>query len=422
MICASAEGHLLPPYVVYKSKEMWNTWTEGGPHGCRYNRTLSGWFDGTCFDDWFAKIVLPNLKKLPGKKALIGDNLSSHLNSNIIELCQANEIKFICLPPNSTHLTQPLDLAFFRPMKGAWRKILLDYKQKTNKSPIPKNDFPKLLKKLMTELETTSSESIQNGFKKSGIYPLDRDQVIDRLPTKESEQDKSIDEVNVSVSESVLDFLHSKRYGEGVAKSSRKKKINVPPGKSVSAEDFPEPSTSTNTENTNKAKRATRKVNIRSKKVIVSSDSESDDPDVPDDVSLYGEFEEEYFTGNDLCEDLEEMKQNDTTEDGNTDHKNKKPEKKVKIGKLKKEEGSYVIFIYEGEYFPGMITEISGSEMKVSSMAMSGPHHYKWPEKPDICWFNDWDIKEVINPPTLLNARETYNIPQMKKWRLKGIK
>jgi len=55
-------------------------------------------------------------------------------------------------------------------------------------------------------------------------------------------------------------------------------------------------------------------------------------------------------------------------------------------------------------------------------MTMSGPHHYKWPEKPDICWFNDCDIKEVLNPPTLVNARGTYDVPEMKKWRLKNKK
>lgn len=30
MFAGNAEGQLLPPYVVYKSKQLWNTWTEHG--------------------------------------------------------------------------------------------------------------------------------------------------------------------------------------------------------------------------------------------------------------------------------------------------------------------------------------------------------------------------------------------------------
>jgi len=124
MISGSASGELLPPYVVYRSNCMWNTWTEGGPKGARYSNTPSGWFDGLTFEEWFISLMLPRLKKLDGKKVLIGDNLSSHISVKVFEECQENNIAFVCFPPNSTHLTQPLDVAFFRPMKCAWRQIL----------------------------------------------------------------------------------------------------------------------------------------------------------------------------------------------------------------------------------------------------------------------------------------------------------
>nr|CAI5823261.1 unnamed protein product [Callosobruchus analis] len=59
-----------------------------------------------------------------GRKVLIGDNLSAHLDDEIIKLCCELDIDFVCLIPNSTHLCQPLDVAFFRPMNSAWREIL----------------------------------------------------------------------------------------------------------------------------------------------------------------------------------------------------------------------------------------------------------------------------------------------------------
>lgn len=93
----------------------------GGPKYARFNRSASGWFDSLCFDDWVKKIILPYCNKLPGKKILIGDNLSSHLSVESIKICHDNNISFVFLPSYSTHITQPLDVAFFRPLKIHFR-------------------------------------------------------------------------------------------------------------------------------------------------------------------------------------------------------------------------------------------------------------------------------------------------------------
>ncbi|CAI9718120.1 Hypothetical predicted protein [Octopus vulgaris] len=37
---AAADGILIPPYIVYKAVNLYDTWTFGGPNGARYNRTL----------------------------------------------------------------------------------------------------------------------------------------------------------------------------------------------------------------------------------------------------------------------------------------------------------------------------------------------------------------------------------------------
>lgn len=68
--------------------------------------------------------MLPILKKQTGKKILLGDNLSSHMNIEVVRLCNQNNIAFVALPPNATHLLQPLDVVYLRSMKAEWRKIL----------------------------------------------------------------------------------------------------------------------------------------------------------------------------------------------------------------------------------------------------------------------------------------------------------
>ena len=69
-------------------------------------------------------LALSYLRRKDGKKVLIGDNLSSHFSEAVIESCLQHNIKFVCLPPTSTHLCQPLDAAFFRPLKMKWQSIL----------------------------------------------------------------------------------------------------------------------------------------------------------------------------------------------------------------------------------------------------------------------------------------------------------
>lgn len=50
-------------------------------------------------------------------KVLIGDNLSCHSSEEVLKLGEKENIKFVCFPPNSTHVAQPLDVSFFRPLK-----------------------------------------------------------------------------------------------------------------------------------------------------------------------------------------------------------------------------------------------------------------------------------------------------------------
>ena len=150
MFCGSASGVMLPCYVVYKSKCLWNTWMEGGPPNTRHNRTntCSGWFDSVCFEDWFETCFIKHTRHLTGRKMLIGDNLSSHFNKRVVELAEEHDVTFFRLPSNATHLLQPLDVAFFHPMKIQWRKLLETWKTCNRTKCVTKNAFPRLLTEL----------------------------------------------------------------------------------------------------------------------------------------------------------------------------------------------------------------------------------------------------------------------------------
>lgn len=237
MFAASADGKVLPPYVVYKAQNMYESWTVGGIKGARYNRSPSGWFDAISFGDWVTKLAIPALKDLPGKKILIGDNLSSHFSSKTVNECLKHNISFIFLPSNSTHMTQPLDVAFFRPLKAAWRKILEKWKMGEGRraATIPKDRFPHFIKELMDSIRANQEKNIKSGFRKCGIYPLDREQVLNRLPAALTE---NVQEIEGNMNNVVVDMLKSMRYYDKPIQRKIRRKVEVVAGKSVTGADF----------------------------------------------------------------------------------------------------------------------------------------------------------------------------------------
>nr|XP_034838359.1 uncharacterized protein LOC117994536 [Maniola hyperantus] len=231
MFAASADGSLLPLYTVYKSEHLWSAWCVGGPPEARFNRTKSGWFDATVFEDWFRCVVIPWATKFDGPKVIIGDNLSSHLNVTILRLCEKHDIRFAFLPANSTHITQPLDVAYFGPLKKIWRRILTDYKIKNpSEAQINKTHFPILLKELLAEIQTCNKDNIKSGFKATGIVPFNPQKVLRKLPDYE-------EEIKYKIDTALLDFLKKTKAPDPLKKTTANKKMKLEPGCSISSQD-----------------------------------------------------------------------------------------------------------------------------------------------------------------------------------------
>ena len=62
--------------------------------------------------------------------------------------------------PNSTHLTQPLDVAVFRPMKDVWYSVLKQWRlESRRRGSIPKHIFPTLVKRVCLQLSEKNLKS-----------------------------------------------------------------------------------------------------------------------------------------------------------------------------------------------------------------------------------------------------------------------
>ena len=233
----SKQSTTVPPYIVYKSNEhIYEEWIQNGPNGARYNRSQSGWMDETLFADWFKSLMLPRLKKLKGPKVLIGDNCSSHFSMDVIKLCQANNIRYVCLPPNMTHLLQPLDVGVFRSLKMAWRETLSKYRSGEGKkaATLNKADFPTLLRRCLkkmakvTDTRKGTAAILKSSFKATGIFPLNKERVLRKMLEEEAENDNPF-----VMSDALNETLQELRPKPAKPRGRPKKKLNVRPGQSV---------------------------------------------------------------------------------------------------------------------------------------------------------------------------------------------
>lgn len=391
MFCGNAEGMLLPPYVVYKAERLWDTWTEGGPKGTHYNRSKSGWFDSGIFEDWFFRLLLPRVQKQDGKKLLIGDNLPSHLNGSILKACQENDILFVCLPPSSTHLTQPLDVAYFHPLKKAWREILQAWRKTAEgerMKTLPKDAFPRLLRKLVDDCLVDKGQNLISGFKACGIYPYNEDEVLKKLPTENS--------VNVDiVGEAFLEAVISKRAVNVVPQTQkRRKRLNVEPGKSICPDDISvnlnvgilsAPGTSTPNETVKRKRKVGRPRKGYSASDTTSTSSESD------------------YTIHDEMSDNFNFDSEDENVDSNTATVTiqSPPVSQLPIQdswKMQLRENDYVAVNYNGELYPGKIISFIEDDdslaprVKCMEKTMK---FWRWPsDREDILAYSWDDIKK----------------------------
>ena len=63
LMCGSADGTSLGPLVVYKGKNIYNTWTENGPQNAFYSCTESGWMEHTVFEKWFTTVFIKHINE-----------------------------------------------------------------------------------------------------------------------------------------------------------------------------------------------------------------------------------------------------------------------------------------------------------------------------------------------------------------------
>ena len=121
--CVSASGICIPPMVIWDRKTLSPELAKGEVPGTLYGLSYSGWMDAGFFKIWFQRHFLRHAP-VTQPLLLLMDGHSSHYCLDAIKLAG---VTLFVLPPNTSHLTQPLDKGIFGPLKLHWREVCHQY-------------------------------------------------------------------------------------------------------------------------------------------------------------------------------------------------------------------------------------------------------------------------------------------------------
>lgn len=115
--CICSDGTVLDPLCILAGKSV------------RYDNSLNqknwtftsqpnGWTSNEICIDFIRSFDRQTRAKAQGKiRYLICDGHGSHVTAEFLLYCRRGQIEILLLPAHSSHLTQPLDVAIFRPLK-----------------------------------------------------------------------------------------------------------------------------------------------------------------------------------------------------------------------------------------------------------------------------------------------------------------
>ena len=179
--CICADRTALPPLIIFKRTKLSIRWVNGNIlTKWRFACNTKGWTSNEHGIKWLRECFEPLTQdKAAGKyRLLICDGYDSHITGEFIGHCMDNNILLFILPPHSSHLTQPLDVGVFRPLK----KYMANELQPLIPTGIARIQKVEWLMAFVDAHEKAFSPSnIFGGFRGTGIRPFEPEKVINRV-------------------------------------------------------------------------------------------------------------------------------------------------------------------------------------------------------------------------------------------------
>jgi hypothetical protein len=173
-ICFSADGSYMPPMLIFPRKRMKPELLDGAPPGAWAECHPSGWMQAEIFMSWFKRFITFSRATKETRVMLLLDGHATHTkNLDLIDLARDNGVILLCFPPHCTHRMQPLDVSFMKLLSTYYADSMKSWLRSHPGRVVTQYQITGLFGKAF--LKAASMETAVNGFRKTGIWPVQRD-------------------------------------------------------------------------------------------------------------------------------------------------------------------------------------------------------------------------------------------------------
>lgn len=166
--CVNASGNAIPPMIIFKGKRLKEEFKDNLPPGALVKMAPKGSMTTSLFIDFIEHL---GKYKSPGKCLLIFDGASCHLDFDIVDAAEKNDIILYCLPSNTTHELQPLDKSVNKSFENYWDQEVMKFMYHNPTKKLNKTRFNPIFTKVWAK--SLTPENIINGFRATGLFPFD---------------------------------------------------------------------------------------------------------------------------------------------------------------------------------------------------------------------------------------------------------
>jgi uncharacterized protein YlxP (DUF503 family) len=181
--CICIDGTAIEPLIIFKGQNVLQSWIPKDVISkWHFSANTKGWTSNLHGLEWLKRVFEPSTREkatLPNGKLqqrlLICDGHDSHISGSFISHCIQNYISLLILPPHTSHILQPLDVAIFGPLK----KHLTTALSHLNEAQLLRIQKAEWLEAYIHAREVTFSNlNITSAWRGSGLQPFQPQTVI----------------------------------------------------------------------------------------------------------------------------------------------------------------------------------------------------------------------------------------------------
>ncbi|WAR25274.1 hypothetical protein MAR_010978 [Mya arenaria] len=173
--CGSAAGVHVPSYYVFPGKRWNENLMDGATPGSAGTMSDSGWSNSSVFLKYLENHFLHHVNTRDRPVLVLFDGHKSHVNLTLANWGKQHNVVFFVLPPHTSHVTQPLDVGCFGPLKSFYYSECQIFMRKNPGMQLNRYNVAAISGKAYNK--GVSPQNLISSFKRAGIYPMNRSQI-----------------------------------------------------------------------------------------------------------------------------------------------------------------------------------------------------------------------------------------------------